>query len=167
MSVTNLTNLYIAHVGTQQLAEERAERARHEAEQAQQEAAARLLRQYLAKWEPLRSLLGIKGGPVLQDGELVLHGRTSVNDLPVDTTASVEMPRDAAHRPNLRIAISSRLLPDVTNRLEITSHLDAYHYSGRLGLLCTIWMEHYQSALTELAVAEQRARERAQWTTQP
>ena len=162
-----LTDIYTTILADQTAAEREAVATSLATTQAQVVAATRLLRQYLAKWEPLRSLLGIKGWPVLTGGEMVLHGQTSINNLPVDTTASVELPRDAAHQPNFRISISSRLLPDVTNRLEITSHLDAYHYPERLGLLCTIWMEHYQSALTELAVDEGRARERAQWTTQP
>ena len=165
--MTTLTDIYTTTLADQAAAEREAIATRLATAQAQQNAAKLLLLAYLAKWEPLRSLLGIKGGPVLTGGEMLLHGQTSVNNLPVDITASVELPRDEAHKPNFRIAISSRLLPDVTNRLEITSHLDAYHYPERLGLLCTIWMEHYRSALTQRAVEEQSAREQAQWTTQP
>lgn len=113
--------------------------------------AARLLRQYLAKWAPLRKLLGLKGAPVLADGVLAYHGQSSVNDLPVDTTAGVSLANT-----NLHITIRSRLLPEVVNRLEIPSHIDGHDYPERLGLLCTIWMEHYRRALVAVAVEQQR-----------
>lgn len=151
----SLTNLYIAHVGAKQLAAERAQAARAAAEQAQQAAAAKLLRAYLAKWQPLRPLLGLKGRPTLQGGEMVMVGQSSINDLPVDTMAGVVLPRDAAHQPNLVIMIRSRLLPDVINRMEITNNLEGTDYADRLGLLCTIWLEHYNRALQE----------RETWTT--
>lgn len=114
--------------------------------------AARLLRQYLAKWEPLRKLLGLKGAPVLTDEALTYHGQSSVNDLPVDTTAGVGPLHYQGHVPNLVITIKSRLLPTIVNRLEIPSYIDSYLYPERLGLLCTIWMEHYRRALVEMAV---------------
>jgi hypothetical protein len=150
----SLTNLYIAHVGVKQLAEERARAAQAAAEQAQQAAAAKLLRAYLAKWEPLRPLLGLKGAPTLQGGEVVIFGQSSINDLPVDTMASVGLPRDDAHRPNLVITIRSRLLEGVFNRMEITSNLEATDYPERLGLLCTIWMAHYGRAMAEQQTAD-------------
>lgn len=154
--MTTLTEIYVATVAAKMQTEYKVQESETAYARAQQIAAGRRLEAYLAKWPLLPKLLGLKGEPTLHGGEVVICGQSSVNDLPVDTMASIGLPRNDQDHPNLQITIASRAFPAISNRMGITHNLPVADYPDRLGTLCTIWMEHYARMLAEQAAAERR-----------
>lgn len=162
--MTTLTELYTTAVDAKANALAAAQAAQAQLEQEKIEAGVTLLRRYLAKWEPLRSLLGIKGQPQHENGRIYLTGQSSVNSLPVNTMVHLDLPAyahpDPRQQPNLVITLRSVTLPDAVNTVGIPPTLPTDGYADRLGALCTLWMDNYYRHQTEQAQSDAKQAER-------
>jgi hypothetical protein len=152
--MNTLSELYVSVIEEEQAAAQQRAADQQEALAAKQQEAELLLEDYLENWPPLRSCLGLRGASQKNERVVGLTGQTSINNLPVATSASVEVPLYNGYENRLTLTIRSQTLPDVVNTLAIPIYVNAVDYPRKLGVLCSTWMENFMRAKAEAETVE-------------